>query len=137
MGGKSSSSNTTNTHTEVISGSVGIDGSNSGTVMSGIKGTVNVTTTDHGAVNAALKAVTQASTNNLDLSKYAIGKNTELVSKVSTQALVNAQSATTGAMDMMKNITMSNDPMAAQNMTKYLALSVAAIGVAAVLRGKL
>ncbi|NAW57762.1 MULTISPECIES: hypothetical protein [unclassified Vibrio] len=155
MGGSSSSANHTNTNTETISGSVGVDGSNTGLIVSGAKGmTVNMT--DGGAINAALKAMTDGTntalkagleinkvslaTNadlskamgalNTDLSKYAIGQNTELTKTLGVHALVNADKATSDAMDIMKNLSLNSDAGTAQQTTKYFMVGATVIAVA-------
>jgi hypothetical protein len=143
FGGSSSSSNTTNTSTEVVSGSVGISGANQGYVLSGVKNsTVNVT--DGGSVAAALSAMTSAGDNvtsmaksmvttSADLSKYAIDSNSTL----GVKALVNAQQATTDAMDIMKNISLSSDAGTTQQLSKYFMYGAVALAVAFVMRGKM
>ncbi|MBF4449046.1 hypothetical protein ERJ76_25925, partial [Vibrio anguillarum] len=130
MGGKSSSSNQTNntTITENTQLSNAFNADMNGVLLSGIEGsTVNVT--DGGAVKAALAAMTGASdaaikgmvsanANNNDLSKYVVGQNTSLAELLGTKALVNAQSATTDAMDIMKTLSTQSDAGTAQQLTK-------------------
>ncbi|PAR63248.1 hypothetical protein [Vibrio metoecus] len=53
------------------------------------------------------------------------------------QALVNAQSATTDAMDIMKTLSLRSDAGTAQQMTKYFMFAAVAVAVAAAVRGKL
>lgn len=61
MGGDSSSSNSTTNNTTNTSGSVGVQGDNAGTIISGVSGsTINTTVTDHGAVSGAFDAINNA-----------------------------------------------------------------------------
>ncbi|MGL4379656.1 MAG: hypothetical protein ACRCTB_00855 [Vibrio sp.] len=61
MGGKSSSSNSTTNNTTNTSGSVGVQGDNAGTIISGVSGsTINTTVTDHGAVAGSFEAINNA-----------------------------------------------------------------------------
>ncbi|RQW61032.1 hypothetical protein [Vibrio viridaestus] len=145
MGGKSSSSNSTTTNYKTTSGSVGIDGDNNGYVLAGVENSsVKVNVTDGGSVKAALAAMTDANSNvtsmaktmvaaNTDVSKYAIDASSDL----GTKALVNAQQATTDAMDIMKNLSLNSDAGTAQEMTKYFMFGAVAIAVAVAVRGKL
>ncbi|MBF4254534.1 hypothetical protein EA007_27325, partial [Vibrio anguillarum] len=117
-----------------------------GVLLSGIEGsTVNVT--DGGAVKAALAAMTGASdaaikgmvsanANNNDLSKYVVGQNTSLAELLGTKALVNAQSATTDAMDIMKTLSTQSDAGTAQQLTKYFMIGAVALGVAMAFKGR-
>lgn len=137
MGGKSSSSNqTTNTTiTENSQLSNAFNADMNGTLVSGIEGsTINVT--DGGAVNAALKAMTEGSKNAIDAmlenSKY----STDLSKVLGAQALTNAQSATTDAMDIMKSLASQSDAGTAQEMTKYFMLAAVAVAVAFAVKGK-
>ncbi|NGZ66312.1 hypothetical protein G6Z92_04830 [Vibrio aestuarianus subsp. cardii] len=148
MGGKSSSSNqTTNTTiTENTQLSNAFNADMNGVLLSGIEGsTVNVT--DGGAVKAALAAMTGASdaaikgmvsanASNNDLSKFVVGQNTNLAELLGTKALVNAQSATTDAMDIMKTLSTQSDAGTAQQMTKYFMIGAVALGVAMAFKGK-
>ncbi|ELH7949900.1 hypothetical protein Q9F39_001371 [Vibrio fluvialis] len=137
MGGKSSSSNqTTNTTiTENSQLSNAFNADMNGTLVSGIEGsTINVT--DGGAVNAALKAMTDGSKNAIDAmlenSKY----STDLSKVLGVNALNNAQSATTDAMDIMKSLASQSDAGTAQEMTKYFMLAAVAVAVAFAVKGK-
>lgn len=148
MGGKSSSSNQTSntTITENTQLSNAFNADMNGVLLSGIEGsTVNVT--DGGAVKAALAAMTGASdaaikgmvsanANNNDLSKYVVGQNTSLAELLGTKALVNAQSATTDAMDIMKTLSTQSDAGTAQQLTKYFMIGAVALGVAMAFKGK-
>ncbi|ASF93716.1 putative uncharacterized protein [Vibrio anguillarum] len=148
MGGKSSSSNQTNntTITENTQLSNAFNADMNGVLLSGIEGsTVNVT--DGGAVKAALAAMTGASdaaikvmvsanANNNDLSKYVVGQNTSLAELLGTKALVNAQSATTDAMDIMKTLSTQSDAGTAQQLTKYFMIGAVALGVAMAFKGR-
>ncbi|AXU40228.1 hypothetical protein [Vibrio anguillarum] len=148
MGGKSSSSNQTNntTITENTQLSNAFNADMNGVLLSGIEGsTVNVT--DGGAAKAALAAMTGASdaaikgmvsanANNNDLSKYVVGQNTSLAELLGTKALVNAQSATTDAMDIMKTLSTQSDAGTAQQLTKYFMIGAVALGVAMAFKGR-
>lgn len=159
MGGKSSSSNQTSntTITENTQLSNAFNADMNGVLLSGIEGsTVNVT--DGGAVKAALAAMTgasdaaikgmvsaNASNNDLskfvvnestDVSKFVVGQNTELAKLLGTKALVNAQSATTDAMDIMKTLSTQSDAGTAQQLTKYFMIGAVALGVAMAFKGR-
>ena len=61
MGGDSKSSTSNYTENTNTSGSVGVSGDNTGTVISGVNNsTINTTVTDHGAINAAGSAINNA-----------------------------------------------------------------------------
>lgn len=149
MGGKSSSSNQTTTINETNSTQLtnAFNADMNGTVISGIENST-ISVTDGGSVQAALKAMTDASKLSIesalsqqkvgaDLSKYVVGQNTDLAKSLGVQALVNAQSATTDAMDIMKTLSLRSDAGTAQQMTKYFMLAAVAVAVAAAIKGKL
>lgn len=149
MGGKSSSSNQTTTINETNSTQLtnAFNADMNGTVISGIENST-ISVTDGGSVQAALKAMTDASKLSIesalsqqkvgaDLSKYVVGQNTDLAKSLGVQALVNAQSATTDAMDIMKNLSLSSDAGTAQQMTKYFMFAAVAVAVAVAIKGKL
>ncbi|HFG2243850.1 TPA: hypothetical protein ACGF9S_001266 [Vibrio cholerae] len=160
MGGKSSSSNQTTTINETNSTQLtnAFNADMNGTVISGIENST-ISVTDGGSVQAALKAMTDASKlsiesalsqqkvgadlskyvvgQNTDLSKYTIAQNTDLSKSLGIQALVNAQSATTDAMDIMKTLSLRSDAGTAQQMTKYFMLATVAVAVAVAIKGKL
>ncbi|EGR3966528.1 hypothetical protein DDN11_12890 [Vibrio cholerae] len=149
MGGKSSSSNQTTTINETSSTQLtnAFNADMNGTVISGIENST-ISVTDGGSVQAALKAMTDASKLSIesalsqqkvgaDLSKYVVGQNTDLAKLLGVQALVNAQSATTDAMDIMKNLSLNSDAGTAQQMTKYFMLAAVAVAVAVAIKGKL
>ncbi|MCD9211407.1 hypothetical protein [Vibrio cholerae] len=149
MGGKSSSSNQTTTINETNSTQLtnAFNADMNGTVISGIENST-ISVTDGGSVQAALKAMTDASKLSIesalsqqkvgaDLSKYVVGQNTDLAKSLGVQALVNAQSATTDAMDIMKNLSLNSDAGTAQQMTKYFMLAAVAVAVAVAIKGKL
>ncbi|MCD1241231.1 hypothetical protein [Vibrio cholerae] len=149
MGGKSSSSNQTTTINETNSTQLtnAFNADMNGTVISGIENST-ISVTDGGSVQAALKAMTDASKLSIesalsqqkvgaDLSKYVVGQNTDLAKSLGVQALVNAQSATTDAMDIMKTLSLRSDAGTAQQMTKYFMLAAVAVAVAAAFKGKL
>lgn len=125
MGGKSSSSNKTSTTNQTVSGSVGIDGDNTGYVVSGVRDS-QITVTDGGSVQAALEVMTKANDNVTSMAK-----------DMTTQALVTAQEATTGAMDVMKNLSMQSDSGTVQEVSKYFMYGAVALSVAYAVRGKL
>lgn len=137
MGGKSSSSNqTTNTTiTENSQLSNAFNADMNGTLVSGIEGsTINVT--DGGAVNAALKAMTEGSKNAIDAMLESSKYSTDLSKVLGVNALNNAQSATTDAMDIMKSLASQSDAGTAQEMTKYFMLAAVAVAVAFAVKGK-
>ncbi|WIE05917.1 hypothetical protein [Vibrio fluvialis] len=137
MGGKSSSSNqTTNTTiTENSQLSNAFNADMNGTLVSGIEGsTINVT--DGGAVNAALKAMTDGSKNAIDAMLENTKYSTDLSKVLGVNALNNAQSATTDAMDIMKSLASQSDAGTAQEMTKYFMLAAVAVAVAFAVKGK-
>ncbi|EKO3520839.1 hypothetical protein K7V76_000673 [Vibrio fluvialis] len=137
MGGKSSSSNqTTNTTiTENSQLSNAFNADMNGTLVSGIEGsTINVT--DGGAVNAALKAMTDGSKNAIDAMLESSKYSTDLSKVLGVNALNNAQSATTDAMDIMKSLASQSDAGTAQEMTKYFMLAAVAVAVAFAVKGK-
>lgn len=149
MGGRSSSASntTTTTNTKNTHVSNAFNDEMNGVLVSGIENS-NVTITDGGSVQAALKAMTDASKSaidgmvennkyNTDLSKYVVGENTSLAKTVATGALNNAQSATTDAMDIMKNLSLNSDAGTAQEMTKYFMFGAVALAVAVAFRGKI
>lgn len=149
MGGKSSSSNQTTTINETNSTQLtnAFNADMNGTVISGIENST-ISVTDGGSVQAALKAMTDASKLSIesalsqqkvgaDLSKYVVGQNTDLAKSLGVQALVNAQSATTDAMDIMKTLSLRSDAGTAQQMTKYFMFAAVAVAVAAAVKGKL
>ncbi|HFG1968640.1 TPA: hypothetical protein ACGF6M_001907 [Vibrio cholerae] len=149
MGGKSSSSNQTTTINETNSTQLtnAFNADMNGTVISGIENST-ISVTDGGSVQAALKAMTDASKLSIesalsqqkvgaDLSKYVVGQNTDLAKSLGVQALVNAQSATTDAMDIMKNLSLNSDAGTAQQMTKYFMFAAVAVAVAVAIKGKL
>lgn len=149
MGGKSSSSNQTTTINETNSTQLtnAFNADMNGTVISGIENST-ISVTDGGSVQAALKAMTDASKLSIesalsqqkvgaDLSKYVVGQNTDLAKSLGVQALVNAQSATTDAMDIMKNLSLNSDAGTAQQMTKYFMLAAVAVAVAVAIKGRL
>ncbi|EKF9120526.1 hypothetical protein O1B25_002347 [Vibrio cholerae] len=149
MGGKSQSSNQTTTINETNSTQLtnAFNADMNGTVISGIENST-ISVTDGGSVQAALKAMTDASKLSIesalsqqkvgaDLSKYVVGQNTDLAKSLGVQALVNAQSATTDAMDIMKTLSLRSDAGTAQQMTKYFMFAAVAVAVAAALKGKL
>lgn len=149
MGGKSSSSNQTTTINETNSTQLtnAFNADMNGTVISGIENS-NISVTDGGSVQAALKAMTDASKLSIesalsqqkvgaDLSKYVVGQNTDLAKSLGVQALVNAQSATTDAMDIMKNLSLNSDAGTAQQVTKYFMLAMVAVAVSMAVKGKL
>ncbi|MEZ9005712.1 hypothetical protein AB6E26_23840 [Vibrio splendidus] len=148
MGGSSKSSNQTNntTNTSNKNTSNAFNADQNGTVISGVERS-NITVTDGGAVKAALAAMTDASNNitetskyaiahNGDLSKYAISQGTDLAKALGTHALVNAQSTSKDAMDIMKNLSLQSDAGTAQQMTKYFMFGAVALSVAVALKGK-
>lgn len=137
MGGKSSSSNqTTNTTiTENSQLSNAFNADMNGTLVSGIEGsTINVT--DGGAVNAALKVMTEGSKNAIDAMLESSKYSTDLSKVLGVNALNNAQSATTDAMDIMKSLASQSDAGTAQEMTKYFMLAAVAVAVAFAVKGK-
>ncbi|EOW9187379.1 hypothetical protein ACN1SV_001976 [Vibrio cholerae] len=149
MGGKSSSSNQTTTINETNSTQLtnAFNADMNGTVISGIENST-ISVTDGGSVQAALKAMTDASKLSIesalsqqkvgaDLSKYVVGQNTDLAKSLGVQALVNAQSATTDAMDIMKNLSLNSDAGTAQQVTKYFMFAAVAVAVAVAIKGKL
>ncbi|MFP1107565.1 hypothetical protein ACK8QL_04300 [Vibrio cholerae] len=149
MGGKSSSSNQTTTINETNSTQLtnAFNADMNGTVISGIENST-ISVTDGGSVQAALKAMTDASKLSIesalsqqkvgaDLSKYVVGQNTDLAKSLGVQALVNAQSATTDAMDIMKTLSLRSDAGTAQQMTKYFMFAAVAVAVAVAIKGKL
>ncbi|HBC2130174.1 TPA: hypothetical protein I6192_003399 [Vibrio cholerae] len=149
MGGKSSSSNQTTTINETNSTQLtnAFNADMNGTVISGIENST-ISVTDGGSVQAALKAMTDASKLSIesalsqqkvgaDLSKYVVGQNTDLAKSLGIQALVNAQSATTDAMDIMKNLSLNSDAGTAQQVTKYFMLAMVAVAVSMAVKGKL
>ncbi|EKF9475843.1 hypothetical protein ACOCGO_002089 [Vibrio cholerae] len=149
MGGKSSSSNQTTTINETNSTQLtnAFNADMNGTVISGIENST-ISVTDGGSVQAALKAMTDASKLSIesalsqqkvgaDLSKYVVGQNTDLAKSLGVQALVNAQSATTDAMDIMKNLSLNSDAGTAQQVTKYFMLAMVAVAVSMAVKGKL
>ncbi|KQB07360.1 hypothetical protein CGT94_05070 [Vibrio metoecus] len=149
MGGKSQSSNQTTTINETNSTQLtnAFNADMNGTVISGIENST-ISVTDGGSVQAALKAMTDASKLSIesalsqqkvgaDLSKYVVGQNTDLAKSLGVQALVNAQSATTDAMDIMKTLSLRSDAGTAQQMTKYFMFAAVAVAVAVALKGKL
>ncbi|CZF79463.1 hypothetical protein [Grimontia marina] len=143
MGGKSSSSNTTTntTTTTNLNSSVGIQGANNGVVLSGVTdSTIHATMTDHGAVSAALQAMSKSSSEALEsneaVSRLAISEMGDLSRDVVSQSLTASAGATSAALDVAKNLSLSSEAGSAQTMTKYVALSLAAVGVAVALRGK-
>ncbi|EGU42976.1 MULTISPECIES: hypothetical protein [Vibrio] len=125
MGGGSSSSNTTTNNTTNTSGSVGVQGDNAGTIISGVSGsTINTTVTDHGAVAGAMEAVNNAleamansqesaletvtSTNNnlKDLAMQGAANNKETLNFASTMTsdvLAKMESALTGGQSSQTN----------------------------------
>lgn len=127
MGGKSSSSNqTTNTTiTENTNLSNAFNADMNGVLLAGIENS-SISVTDGGAVKAALEAM-QAN------SASAIAGMLES----NKHALVNAQSATTDAMDIMKSLSKQSDAGTAQEMTKYFMLGAVGLAVAAAMRRKL
>lgn len=72
-----------------------------------------------------------------DLSKFAINENSKLAELFGIKALVNAQSATTDAMDIMKTLSTQSDAGTAQQMTKYFMIGAVALGVAMAFKGKI
>ncbi|HGE6000067.1 TPA: hypothetical protein ACGGR4_002936 [Vibrio cholerae] len=149
MGGKSSSNNQTTTINETNSTQLtnAFNADMNGTVISGIENST-ISVTDGGSVQAALKAMTDASKLSIesalsqqkvgaDLSKYVVGQNTDLAKSLGVQALVNAQSATTDAMDIMKNLSLNSDAGTAQQVTKYFMFAAVAVAVAVAIKGKL
>ncbi|EOX1298280.1 hypothetical protein ACPDLO_003298 [Vibrio cholerae] len=149
MGGKSQSSNQTTTINETNSTQLtnAFNADMNGTVISGIENST-ISVTDGGSVQAALKAMTDASKLSIesalsqqkvgaDLSKYVVGQNTDLAKSLGVQALVNAQSATTDAMDIMKNLSLNSDAGTAQQVTKYFMLAMVAVAVSMAVKGKL
>ncbi|AOW84217.1 hypothetical protein [Vibrio mimicus] len=149
MGGKSSSSNQTTTINETNSTQLtnAFNADMNGTVISGIENST-ISVTDGGSVQAALKAMTDASKLSIesalsqqkvgaDLSKYVVGQNTDLAKSLGVQALVNAQSATTDAMDIMKNLSLNSDAGTAQQVTKYFMWGMVAVAISMAVRGKL
>ncbi|PSB89069.1 hypothetical protein C5F63_06045 [Photobacterium damselae subsp. damselae] len=54
MGGRSKSSNSTETTTTAVDGTAAAQGDNNGVQLSGVNGNVNLTTTDHEAVKTSL-----------------------------------------------------------------------------------
>ncbi|HFG1604187.1 TPA: hypothetical protein ACGFXW_000020 [Vibrio cholerae] len=149
MGGKSSSSNQTTTINETNSTQLtnAFNADMNGTVISGIENST-ISVTDGGSVQAALKAMTDASKLSIesalsqqkvgaDLSKYVVGQNTDLAKSLGVQALVNAQSATTDAMDIMKNLSLNSDAGTAQQVTKYFMWGMVAVAVSMAVKGKL
>lgn len=149
MGGKSQSSNQTTTINETNSTQLtnAFNADMNGTVISGIENST-ISVTDGGSVQAALKAMTDASKLSIesalsqqkvgaDLSKYVVGQNTDLAKSLGVQALVNAQSATTDAMDIMKNLSLNSDAGTAQQVTKYFMWGMVAVAVSMAVKGKL
>lgn len=144
MGGKSSSSNqTTNTTiTENTQLSNAFNADMNGVLLSGIENST-VTVTDGGSVKAALDAMAANSKNAIDgmlasnKDSNDLAKSLGILSKdLGVQALVNAQSATTGAMDIMKNLSLASDTGTAQQMTKYFMLGAVGLAVAVAIRGR-
>lgn len=144
MGGKSQSSNqTTNTTiTENTQLSNAFNADMNGVLLSGIENST-VTVTDGGSVKAALDAMAANSKNAIDgmlasnKDSNDLAKSLGILSKdLGVQALVNAQSATTGAMDIMKNLSLASDAGTAQQMTKYFMLGAVGLAVAVAIRGK-
>ncbi|MEZ9413642.1 hypothetical protein AB4189_05505 [Vibrio sp. 10N.286.49.E1] len=73
---------------------------------------------------------------NASLSKVAITKTNDLAKALGTRALVNAQSTSKDAMDIMKNLSLQSDAGTAQEMTKYFMLGAVALSVAVAFKGK-
>ncbi|CAK1846582.1 Chemotaxis protein [Vibrio crassostreae] len=159
MGGSSKSSNQTNntTNTSNKNTSNAFNADQNGTVISGVEHS-NITVTDGGAVKAALAAMTDASENitknsqyaiahngeigkyaiahNSEVSKVAINQSTDLAKALGTHALVNAQSTSKDAMDIMKNLSLQSDAGTAQQVTKYFMFGAVALSVAVALKGR-
>ncbi|WP_325892735.1 hypothetical protein [Grimontia sp. NTOU-MAR1] len=143
MGGSSSSSNLTKntTNTTNLNSSVGVQGANNGVILSGVTdSTINASMTDHGAVSAALQAMSESSSDALEsneaVSRLAISEMGDLSRDIIGQSLTASKGATDAALDVAKNLSLSSDAGTTQTMTKYVALSLAAVGVAVALRGK-
>ena len=73
---------------------------------------------------------------NASLSKVAITQTNDLAKALRTRALVNAQSTSKDAMDIMKNLSLQSDAGTAQEMTKYFMFGAVALSVAVALKGK-
>ncbi|PMH28435.1 hypothetical protein BCU71_07680 [Vibrio lentus] len=73
---------------------------------------------------------------NSEVSKVAISQSTDLAKALGTHALVNAQSTSKDAMDIMKNLSLQSDAGTAQQMTKYFMFGAVALSVAVALKGK-
>lgn len=138
MGGKSSSSNQTTTINETNSTQLtnAFNADMNGTVISGIENST-ISVTDGGSVQAALKAMTDASKAAIDGVVTSNKYGTDLAEKLGIQALVNAQSATTDAMDIMKNLSLNSDAGTAQQVTKYFMWGMVAVAVSMAVKGKL
>lgn len=137
MGGSSKSSNQTSntTITENTNLSNAFNADMNGVLLSGIENST-VTVTDGGSVKAALDAMATNSKNAIDGMLASNKDSNDLAKSLGIQALVNAQSATTGAMDIMKNLSLSSDAGTAQQMTKYFMLGAVGLAVAVAIRGK-
>jgi hypothetical protein len=137
MGGSSKSSNQTSntTITENTNLSNAFNADMNGVLLSGIENST-VTVTDGGSVKAALDAMAANSKNAIDGMLASNKDSNDLAKSLGIQALVNAQSATTGAMDIMKNLSLSSDAGTAQQMTKYFMLGAVGLAVAVAIRGR-
>jgi len=136
MGGSSKSSNhtttTTNTTNEQVSNA--FNGDQNGVVVSGIKNS-NVTVTDGGAVKNALDSMSKSVNGGYDLSKYTVGKTTDLARELTKESLLIAERSTKGTMDAISTITKQNGYSTTQEVSKYFALAGVAIAVAMVWKG--
>lgn len=153
MGGKSSSNSASNTYntTKNTSGSVGLDGDNHGTVISGVSES-NITITDHGAVNSALKAMSDVSKGAFDLGSDAIEANEAVTRDVISSnervsmgviglsndivgdALSQSERSTEMALDVARNISRDTGSATNQDAVKYMALATVAVAVSMALR---
>ncbi|WCE31110.1 hypothetical protein [Vibrio sp. SCSIO 43137] len=143
FGGSSSSSTTNNTQTEANSSTVGVSGANQGVLLSNINRST-ITMTDGGAVSAALQSnglVTQQATEKVTgLASQLTTDLTSLVrditNSVTGDALRTTERATMGAMEWAATTAKANDASTSQELGKYFAYAMAAVGVAFALRGK-
>ncbi|MGG5572861.1 hypothetical protein [Vibrio diazotrophicus] len=137
MGGSSKSSNQTSntTITENTNLSNAFNADMNGVLLSGIENST-VTVTDGGSVKAALDAMATNSKNAIDSMLASNKDSNDLAKSLGIQALVNAQGATSDAMDIMKNLSLASDAGTAQQMTKYFMLGAVGLAVAIAIRGR-
>lgn len=80
--------------------------------------------------------MTDGSKNAIDAMLENTKYSTDLSKVLGVNALNNAQSATTDAMDIMKSLASQSDAGTAQEMTKYFMLAAVAVAVAFAVKGK-